>query len=234
MDMKLDFNMKHLDKLLVIFIIFLISLGVGINLNQQYSVDRTKIPSKLESNGKFQKWLTNVKNKNIPLEADNMKFIEDSNIFNTIWTSTASIDDPKNRSFYEENIKSLSLYKESEFSPNEREIVNYSDTDRFGYGPNEVFFYGLREDKVLQTRIVKCELEENCFFHRAGFLDNHVFFISEVSLHNFNKENPVICAPSQICQYSFKVHLVDLNNNSIVTYQSDYFDSSLEYLKKEL
>jgi hypothetical protein len=232
--MKLDFNMKHLDKLLVIFIIFFISLGVGINLNQQYSVDRTKIPSKLESNGKFQKWLTNVKNKNIPLEADNMKFIEDSNIFNTIWTSTTSIDDPKNRSFYEENIKSLSLYKESEFSPNEREVVNYSFGNRFGYGSNEVFFYGLREDKVLQTRIVKCELEENCYFHRAGFLDNHVFFISEVSLHNFNKENPAICSPSQICQYSFKVHLVDLNNNSIVTYQSDYFDSSLEYLKKEL
>jgi len=232
--MRLDFKYKHLDKTLIGLIILLVALGVGLNLNQQYSVDRSKIPSKLESNGKFQKWLTNVKNKNIPLEADNLRFIEDSNIFNTIWTSTTSIDDPKNRLFYEENIKALSLLKESEFSPNEREVVNYSDSLRFGYGPNVVFFYGLREDKVLQSKIVNCELEENCYFHRAGFLDNHVFFIAEVSLYNFDEKNPIVCASSQNCLYSFKVHLVDLNNNSIMTYESDSFESNLDYLKKEL
>jgi len=232
--MKLDFKAPYLDKILIVIIVFLVALGVGINLNQQYSVDRTKIPSKLESNGKFQKWLTNVKNKNIPLEADNLKFIEDSNIFNTIWTSTTSIDNPKNRVFYEDNIKSLKTLKESEFSPNEREVVNYSNNYRFGYNSNEVFFYGLREDKVLQTRIVKCEIEENCYFHRAGFLDNHVFFISEVSLYKFDDKNPITCLPSENCQYSFKVHLIDLNNNSIMTYESDSFESNLEYLKKEL
>ncbi|NBO36018.1 hypothetical protein EBU91_00500 [bacterium] len=232
--MKLTFNKTHFDKILIFTIAILIAIGVSLNLQKQYSIDRSKIPAKLEANGKFQRWLTNIKNKNIPLEADNLRFVEDSNIFNTIWTSTMSIDDENNKRFYDENIAALAKFKESEFSPNEREVVNYSDSVRFGYNPNEVFFYGLREDKVLQTRIVKCELEANCYFHRAGFLDNHVFFISEVSLHNFDDENPISCKPEETCSYSFRVHLVDLNNNSIVTYRSEPFDSTLLYLKKEL
>lgn len=234
MRMKLTFKRSYLDKILIITIAILIATGVSLNIQKQYSIDRSKIPSKLEANGKFQRWLTNVKNKNIPLEADNLRFIEDSNIFNTIWTSTMSIDDENNKRFYDENILALSKLKESEFSPNEREVVNYTYGSRFGYNSNEVFFYGLREDKVLQTRIVKCELEANCYFHRAGFLDNHVFFISEVSLHDFDKENPITCQPTENCKYSFRVHLVDLNNNSIITYKSEPFEATLDYLKKEL
>lgn len=231
---KLASSRPYLDKILILTIAVFIAVGVSVNIQKQYSIDRSKIPPKLEANGKFQKWLTNNKNKNIPLEADNLRFIEDSNIFNTIWTSTMSIDDETNKKFFDENITALSKFEESEFSPNEREVVNYTDGVRFGYNPNEVFFYGLREDKVLQTRIVKCELESNCYFHRAGFLDNHVFFISEVSLHDFDKDNPLTCQPSQTCSYSFRVHLIDLNNNSIITYRSDPFDSTLDYLKKEL
>lgn len=225
---------KHLDKFLISGIFLGVILTVFFNIKEQLSIDRSKIPSKLEENSKFQKWLTNAKNKDMQIEADNFSFVEDSNIYNTIWTSTYSIDKDEFRKQYEENMAFLRTFKTSEESPNEREIVNYDNSDRFGFTANQVFFYGLREDKILLTRVVDCEFEENCFFHRAGFLDNHVFFVAELSLKDFSKKNPITCDPKQVCKYSFKIHLVDLMNNSRTVYESETFEGIFEDLKSKL
>lgn len=225
---------QYLDKILIVGIFICVGLVVFFNIKEQLSIDKSKIPAKLEENSKFQKWLTNAKNKGINVEADKFKFVEDSNIYNTIWTSTSSIDNDSSRADYENNMKILDAFETSEKSPNEREIVNYDNTDRFGFTRNQVFFYGLREDKILLTRVVDCELEANCFFHRAGFLDNHVFFVAELSLKEFTKKNPVICDPTKVCKYTFKIHFVDLINNSRTVYVSEEFEGVFEDLKSKL
>ncbi len=224
----------YLDKILIIGIFICVGLVVFFNINEQLSIDLSKIPTKLEENSKFQKWLTNAKNKEINVEADKFKFIEDSNIYNTIWTSTSSIDNDGARMDYENNMKILETFKTSEKSPNEREVVNYDNSTRFGFTSNQVFFYGLREDKILLTRVVDCEMEANCYFHRAGFLDNHVFFVAELSLKDFTKKNPITCDPNSVCKYSFKIHLVDLIKNSRTVYESEPFEGIFEDLKSKL
>ena len=40
-----------------------IGLGVSLNLYEQYSVDKTKLPLKLETHSRFQRWLSNLKDK---------------------------------------------------------------------------------------------------------------------------------------------------------------------------
>jgi hypothetical protein len=212
--------MKYLDKILIILIAILIAGGVSFNLYKQYSIDRTKLPSKLELHSRFQRWITNLKEKGIPLEGDKFRFKEESNVYNSIWTSTASIDDDASKKAYDENMKTLGGLKETVKSPNEREIVNFTATDRFGFTSNEVFFYGLREDRILRTKIADCQVGKNCNFHRAAFMDNHVFFLMELSLKNFDINNPKTCKLDEVCDYSFKVHLVDLMNNSKTTYES--------------
>jgi len=225
---------RYLDKFLILAIFILVILVVYSNVKEEMSIDKSKIPAKLEENSKFQKWLTNAKNKGINVEADKFKFVEDSNIYNTIWTSTSSVDNDSARSDYENNMRILNAFKTSEKSPNEREVVNYDNTERFGFTKNQVFFYGLREDKILLTRVVDCELEANCFFHRAGFLDNHVFFVAELSLKDFTKKNQVTCDPNKVCRYSFKIHFVDLINNSRTVYESEPFEGVFEDLKSKL
>jgi hypothetical protein len=232
---------KHLDKLLFVLILIIVGFSAGINIIQELQADETKIPLDLEQNGTFSKWLTNIKNKEFGLiengeemSADSFTKVSESNIFNTIWTSTTSIDNDEARNEYEKNMELLKSYKTSAESPNEREIVNYDPSIRFGFNPNEVFFYGLREDRILKTKVVDCDVYSNCYFDRAGFLDNHVFFVSEVSLKGFSKENEATCDPTTMCEYTFKIHLVDLMNNQRTEYESKPFKGVFEDIKKEL
>lgn len=227
--------MKHLDKILIILIALLIAVGVSLNIKEQQSIDRSKIPSKLEADSQFQKWITSMRKKEIVVEADNFRFVEDSNVYNTLWTSSVSIDNDEARRLYEENMKLLRTYEKNAESPNEREIVNFENTIRFGFNPEEVFFYGLREDRILRTKVTDCLPESNCIYTRASFLDNHVFFIIEASLKNFDKKNPVVtCTKTQECTYTFKVHLVDLINNSRTVYESEDVKTTFEFIQKEL
>jgi len=226
--------MKQLDKILISIIAILVAGGVVLNVQKQYSIDKSKLPTKLESNSQFQKWVTNARNKGVKVEGDNFRFIEDSNIFNTLWTSTASIDDDTSRKLYDENMVELRKFKDSALSPNEREVVNYDYSNRFGFSPNEVFFYGLREDKILRTKIVDCDFESNCFFNRASFLDNHVFFVIQMSLKEYTKKDPKPCDPKTVCDYTFKVHLVDLINNSRTVYESEPVQGIFEDLVSKL
>jgi hypothetical protein len=226
--------MKHLDKILISIIAVLIAGGVILNVKKQYSIDKSKLPNKLETNSQFQKWITNARNKGIKVEGDNFRFVEDSNIFNTLWTSTASVDDDASRKLYDQNMIELKKFKTSALSPNEREVVNYDSSTRFGFLPTEVFFYGLREDKILRTKITDCDFESNCFFNRASFLDNHVFFVIQMSLKDYTKKDPKTCNPTQVCTYTFKVHLIDLINNSRTVYESEPIQGVLEDLKSKL
>ena len=86
----------------------------------------------------------------------------------------------------------------------------------------------------IRTKIVDCDLESNCFFSRASFLDNHVFFVIQMSLKDYSKKEPKTCDPTKVCTYTFKVHLVDLINNSRSVYESEPVQGIFEDLKSKL
>ena len=66
-------------------------------------------------------------------------------------------------------------------------------------------------------------------------MDNDVFVVTEVS-RNITKHDETVpaCLPSETCTYSFKLHLVDLNRNSRIIYESTPFDAVLDKLIPEL
>lgn len=226
--------MKNLDKILISIIAILVAVGVSLNIREQYSIDKSRLPTKLETNSKFRSWLSNLKDKDLDLDADNFRFLEENDVFNTVNLATESIDNESSRKIYDQNMSELTKLKETAISPNEREVVNFSNSDRFGFFPGEVFFYGLREDRILRIKLADCANRENCNFHRAAFMDNHVFFIMELSPKGLASENQLTCALDQVCEYSFKAHLIDLNNNSRVVYESETVNDTYLNLKKKL
>ena len=58
-------NDTRIDYFLLVTIFVLIGLGVYSNIREQQAVDNTKLPSKVENDRSFQRWITNLKNKGI-------------------------------------------------------------------------------------------------------------------------------------------------------------------------
>lgn len=212
-----------------------VAAATCINYKQDKDVDRTKIPAKLESSRNFQKWITNLKNKDLIIEADEFRLNEENEIYNTKWMSVFNIDDAGVTEKFNSTILKYKGTKGVVYSPSERQFIDYRNIPRDGYGADQIHYYGLRDDKLLDARLLDCPLSLNCYFDRAYFLDNDVFVVSEIS-RNLDKraENNPICAIDQICTYTIKVHLVDLNKNSRLVYESKPFDTNLALLIPEL
>ncbi|RJR27358.1 hypothetical protein C4561_02275 [candidate division WWE3 bacterium] len=226
---------KYRDYLLLILIFFLVGIGVYSNIMQQNAVDQTKIPGKVEESRGFQRWTTNLRNKDVVLDADNFRLVEVNEVYNTKWMKVYSADDPEQKIIFE---KTLAEHRELDkviFSPSDREFIDFRNIDRGDYKSNEVRFYGQKEDKIIDSRVLDCSIKANCYIDRAYFLDNDVFVISEIS-RNIDKkdENPAICTPEEACTYTFKVHVVDLINNKRHIYESETFEVVLVQLIPEL
>ena len=220
---------------LTVAIFLLVSAGVYINVKQQQALDRSKIPPKVELSRGFQRWITNLKNKGIIIEADNFRLKEENEIYNSKWTKVYSMDDPQMKMTFEDTIKSLSGVGKVIFSPSGREFVDYRNQIRGAYQPNEVRFYGQKEDKIIDARILNCDIKANCYFDRAFFLDNDVFVVTEVSRNVDKKDtNVAACSVDAQCTYTFKVHVIDLIKNSRLVYESKPFDVVLTKLIPEL
>ncbi|MBN1162627.1 hypothetical protein JXA34_02690 [Patescibacteria group bacterium] len=216
-------------------IFLLVALGVGINIKQQFEVDYSKIPNKVEENSGFQRWITNLKNKDIEIEADEFRLIEENEIYNTKWMQVFSIDQDGKKEEFENNLLKHRDIKKVIFSPSDREYIDYRYEYRDGYAPNEVHFYGLKEDKIIDARILDCSTRANCYFDRAYFLDNNVFVISEISrnIHKHDETSP-FCSQSETCTYTFKIHVIDLINNSRYVYESKPLELIMEEVRPEL
>jgi hypothetical protein len=224
-------------KSLVASAIALVFVGVGVysNVMQQLANDRSKLPEKVEQSRGFQRWITNLKNKDLNLDADEFRMIEENEIYNTKWLKVYSADDPTKKAEFEKYIEAHKNTEKVIYSPSERELLDYRDIERDGYHPNEVHFYGLKDDKILDARILDCSIRANCYFDRAYFLTNDLFVITEVS-RNINKKDETTppCMPTESCTYTFKLHLVDLVKNSRLIYESKPFDAVLNKLIPDL
>jgi hypothetical protein len=221
---------------LLIFGIFLFTgIGVYSNVQEQKSIDRSKIPEKVEDSNGFQRWITNIKNKEIDISADGFGLLEENEIYNTKWMKVYSIDEKDRKDEYDKNIEAHRDIQKVIYSPSDRIFIDYRNEPREGYNTNEVHFYGLLDDKIIDARIVDCSIRANCYFDRAYFLENDIFVISEISrtIDKKDKETP-LCSTDELCDYSFKLHLIDLKNNSRLVYESESFDAVLSELIPEL
>lgn len=212
-----------------------VSGATFVNYRQDKAVDRTKLPEKVELNKSFQKWITNLKNKDLILEADDFRLKEENEIYNTKWMTVYNIDEAGVKEQFDQNISKYVDTKGVVYSPSKRQFIDYRNMPRDGYGANQLHYYGLRDDKLLDARLLDCSTNLNCYFDRAYFLDNDVFVVSELS-RNLDKRSPDIpvCPVDQICTYTVKIHLVDLNKNSRLVYESRPFDVNLATLIPEL
>lgn len=221
--------MKKRFNIILISVIFLsIVFGVILNIKQQMSVDRSKLPQKVEEERLFQRWITNLKNHDLDVNADDFELKEENEIYNTTWMNVYSMDDPEQKALYE---KTLDEHKDVEnvvFSPNERVFVDFRNIPRGEVMANEVRLYGLKEDKIIDARVLDCSTKGNCYFDRAYFLDNDVFVISEIS-RDINKKDSSApdCLVTDECTYTIKVHVVDMINNRRSVYVSKPFDAVL-------
>lgn len=228
--------MKNIStKTLAVIIFILVSATVTSNYIEQFSVDQSKLPEKVERSKGFQRWITNLKNKGFEIEADEFRLLEDNEIYNTKWLRVYNFDNDEIKQDFEENIAKYKMLEEEtgnkiEFSPSNRQFLDIRMIFREGYNgsefkANEVYYFGLRDDKLIDARIVDCSESANCYFDRAWFLDNESFVISELSMDPLGRDedgNSIYtpCNRGEECTYTFKLHVVDLINNKRVEYQS--------------
>ncbi|GIW69623.1 MAG: hypothetical protein KatS3mg101_0370 [Patescibacteria group bacterium] len=226
---------KSLNIIVASAIIILIAYGVYFNIQQQRSIDRSKLPLKVENSIGFQRWITNLKNNDFVIEADEFTLKEENEIYNTKWITVNSIDEEGMKEKYDKTIESMKGVKKVVFSPSGREFIDYRNEYRDGYQPNEAHFYGLKEDKVIDARILDCSARANCVFDRAYFLDNDLFVISEFS-RNIDKKDEMApaCGIDEPCEYTIKIHVIDLINNKRLVYESKPFTAVLSEIVHEL
>jgi hypothetical protein len=228
-------NKNFLTALITVLLLSFVTTGASLNLMEKRAVDKTKLPQKVEFSIGFQKWITNLKNKGFDISATDFRLKEEVAIYNTRWLQIGSIDDDATAEKYTETIEAMRLNEDEMykviFSPNKRQFVDYRNEPRNGYSMNEVSYYGLREDKVLDARILDCSPRANCYFDRGYFLENSndVFVITEFS-RNIDKRDETVplCSTAEMCTYTIKLHLVNLMTNSRTVYESPEFDLVLD------
>ncbi len=225
-----------IDNLIVGLLFGLVICGVAINFYQQFSIDRSKLPSKVEEHNSFQRWITNLKNNDLTeINADDFELKEENEIYNTKWMTVLSYEEPGREEEFLKNIEAHKNLKKVVFSPSERLFLDYRNIERDGYKPNQVHFYGVRDDKIINARVVDCNTSFNCYFDRGYFLNNDVFVVSEFS-RNLDEDavDFAQCSIDKECEYTIKIHLVDLVNNKRLVYESKPFSVILSELIPEL
>ncbi len=233
---KLTEPNKIIEIVLVVAIFVATFFGVYSNVKQEQSVDRSKIPEKVENSTAFQRWITNLKNKGLEqIDADEFRMREENEIYNTRWLKIYSFDDPQVEEKFYKTIENHKNIEQVIFSPSEQIFVDYRNVKKGKYEANQVHLYGLKEDKVMDARIVDCSVDANCYFDRAYFLNNDVFVITEFSrdINDDDNDSPK-CLITELCEYTIKLHLIDLINNSRLVYESKPFSIVLSDLIPEL
>lgn len=224
--------MNNKSTLLIVALIFtIVGIGVTSNINEQLSVDRSRLPEKVEDSKGFQRWLTNAKNKGFDIEADEFVLKEENEVYNTQRVKVYNADTEEAMAQLEDV---LAFYAEIEddveFSPSERQILDFRSQIRTvgtgeEYHENEVHYYGLRDDKIIDSKILRCDLKANCYYDRGYFLDNNSFVISKVSRNLKRDEEFIPCAKNEVCTYIFTLNVIDLNLNSNLIYVSEPFEA---------
>ena len=226
---------SRINKLLGIIIIGLVGIAVYSNIAEQLAIDQSKIPEKVEKSKDFQKWITNLKNKDFEIEADEFRLKEENEVYNTQRMWVYSIDNDDEMEKFEKALLEHKDLDQVVYSPSERGFIDYrhelrveitgtGEEDGIQFAPNDARYYGVRDDKLIDSKILSCYEGANCYFDRAYFLSNDVFVISEISRNIEKRDIVPPCLPTETCIYTFKIHVIDLINNSNLVYESKPFE----------
>lgn len=216
---------KFISVSLITLIFAATAAGVYLNVKRQNEIDQTRLPLKVENDRDFQRWDTNIRNKGLTILPDDFKLSEENEVYNSQWIKITSIDDASEKAAFDQNLTNHKDIKKVVFAPSGTMYLDYRNINRDGYTPNQVHLYGLKEDKVLNARILDCSVRGNCYFDRAYWMDNDVFVITEWSRDISKKQEVIpVCSITDKCTYTIKLHMVDLNHNKRYVYESKPFD----------
>lgn len=230
-------NKKLLTKTLTIAIVVSVFAVVASNYAEQYAIDSSKLPEKVEESKEFQKWLINHK-KRFDLDADEFRLVEKNELLNSAYLTIKSADNPEALKQHQELLERFMELDDVRFSPNEYEFLDYRRELREDekYNINDVYYHGLREDRIIDAKILSCDLEKNCYFDRAFFLDNHTFVISQISRPLTDAEvearDYVVCELDQECEYTIKLHVFDFINSAQFVYESQPYILNISELSQ--
>ncbi len=195
-----------------------------INLQEKSKINESRLPEKVATSRYFNRWITNLKNKEIEIEGKEFSLVEEREALNMSVLKVYSLDDPEKKAQLEQTLADLQNTSHVAFAPNNRLILDYRDQIKEEFGPNQVRLFGQKESKIIEAQIIDCYTPHNCYFDRAYFLTNDFFVIHEFSLANRNDT----CTREETCKHTFKTHLVDLISNKVRTYASDVKDFNIE------
>ena len=225
--------MNNTHKSISILLLFtLILLIVFFNFQEKLKVDRAKLPKYVEEHKNFQKWITNHKNKDINLEADAFRLLEETEVYNTERLKLYPITDKFMFTRYQQILKAQDKITDKRISPDGKQFVNYEFDYRIGlsnttFMPSDVWYLGVRGDRVIENKLLSCNVEANCIFDRAFFISDDVVVVSEVARDIDTDSTYTTCGIDQICSYIIKLNVMDIANNSNLIYQSPPFNMVL-------
>ena len=225
---------KLITKILVALIFILVGATVYSNYREQLAIDRSKIPESMEYAKEFQDWIINMK-KQVDVSADEFRLKEVNEVFNSAHMKIASRDDKEAYKNHLDKLETFEGYENVRFSPNDFQFLDFRHKLRqeagFEFEPHDVYFHGLRENKIIDTKILSCEPLRNCYFDRGFFIDNDTFVISRysrpISDENIETGNYEPCAFDEACTYTIKLHLFDIINGDQYVYESNEYEVNL-------
>lgn len=229
---NIPMKIKLISKILVALVFVLVGATVYSNYREQLAIDRSKIPESMEYAEEFQDWIINMK-KQVDVSADEFRLLEVNEVFNSAHFDVSSKD---NENAYQVHLNKLEEFEDLDdvrFSPNGFQFLDFRrETREDGkYEPYDVYFHGLRENRIIDTKILSCEPLRSCYFDRAFFIDNDSFVISKysrpISDEDLENEGYEPCTLDEVCTYTIKLHLFDLINSDQFVYESNPYEVNL-------
>ncbi len=219
----------HQKFLALLALVILISFGVYLNYAQKLTIDRAKIPRFVEDHKNFQKWITNHKNKDIELEADAFRLLEESEVYNTQRLKLYPLSDTLMLKKYTELFKTQEKVVDKRISPDGKQLVNYQYDYRLGlsnttYLPSDVWYLGIRGDRIIENKLVSCNVKANCIADRAFFITDDIVVVSEIMRDIDTDGTYPPCGINELCTYKVRLNVMDIAQNSNLIYESPTFD----------
>ena len=206
--------MRNLKYLCIFGLIISTGLVVKVNVDNKRAEDASKLPKEVVESKSFIRWITNAKNKGADIDSDEFRLREEYETFSVTNVKVYSLDKPENNALLKETLAQNANEKRVVFSPNGKMLLDYRDSPT-GINPT-IRIFGLRGNKIVDSQIIRCFDQNNCYFDRAYFLTDDLLVVHEIS----TAAHGMSCTRANICKLTFKTHVVNLADNKIKSYYS--------------
>lgn len=209
-----------------------VCIAAAQNFNKSLQHKSQKLPEKLETQQKYQKWVNRWKERFEQVQADNFKKVDDGEIISS--TSRRYKFSDVNTEEVTEEISKVKGDKYTVIAPNKLEYLTFRaySTPSKEATSSYIYFYGIRDDKVLSGAMYECK-RTSCWFDRPFFLNPDLFYIAEIQ-EKIYPEEPNRCQDKKICVYQLFLHQFDLKTNTRTTFALSELLTDLERIQQVL